>query len=162
MSTLVTECPSLVTWTQSAGITGQLLHGAVCSSNAFFARSLTYFKPFPCNSSWQQKMPQSEERPCFSYGLFRVFLASNPHLDVVERGPVVDDHLASLLHPARDVPDEESDIVKVAVPLQRAASPRGDLHGDDLSVVGDHEALGHVGPPVGPYSGQAPAVTPHL
>ena len=53
-----------------------------------------------------------------------------------------------------------SDVVKV--PLQRAASPRGDLHGDDLSVVGDHEALGHVGPPVGPYSGQAPAVTPHL
>ena len=100
MSTLVTECPSLVTWTQSAGITGQLLHGAVCSSNAFFARSLTYFKPFPCRSSWQKK----EDRPCSI--LFRVLRVSNPHLDVVEGGPVVDDHLASLLHPACDVPDE--------------------------------------------------------
>ena len=48
------------------------------------------------------------------------------------------------------------------VSLQCAASPRGDLHGDDLSVVGDHEALGHVGPPVGAQPGQAPAVTPHL
>ena len=50
----------------------------------------------------------------------------------------------------------------VKVSLQCAASPRGDLHGDDLSVVGDHEALGHVGPPVGAQPGQAPAVTPHL
>ena len=28
--------------------------------------------------------------------------------------------------------------------------------------MGDHEALGHVGPPVGAQPGQAPAVTPHL
>ena len=55
-----------------------------------------------------------------------------------------------------------SEISRSLVDSSSLDSPRGDLHGDDLSVVGDHEALGHVGPPVGPDSGQAPAVTPHL